>query len=58
MTLKLDLNNLNPATRFYFDEDDKDGAYIDLKVCAGKDIEAINKKTIKKKVEYKKGQRF
>lgn len=51
--MKFDLNDLNPGT--WFDIED---ARICLRVCAGKDLDVIHKKTRRRQIEYKRGQRF
>ena len=45
-----DLDELNPGTAF----DMKGGGKVWLRVCAGDDLRDIRKKTVKKKVEYRK----
>lgn len=57
--MKLNLSELNPAVFFPFDEDDEDnkgGVY--LRLATGEILEKIRKKTTKKKVEFRRGQRF
>ena len=51
-----DLDNLNPGVWIDYDEEGK--AKVCLRICAGDDLKYIRKKTVKKKVEYKNGQRF
>ena len=53
--MKFDLDNLNPGTRFDF-PDSK--AWVCLRTCAGDDLKAIHKQSRKKRIEYKRGQRF
>ena len=53
--MKFDLDNLNPGTRFDFPDSD---AWVCLRTCAGDDLKAIHKQTRKKKIEYRRGQRF
>ena len=54
--MKFDLKN--EGTWFNFDEDDESQGKIQLRICAGKDVDAITKKTRKIRIEYKKGNRF
>ena len=56
--MQFDLENLNPGTKFFFDEDDEKKGSITLRVCAGDDLRAIRKQSSKKKVEYRRGQRI
>ncbi len=49
-----DLNDLNPGVEFEYEEG---GGKVTLRVCAGDDYKEIRKKTTKKKVEFKNGQR-
>jgi len=56
--MKFDLENLNPATRFYFDEDDPNGGWIELRPCNGEALADIRKKTEVQKAEYRRGQRI
>lgn len=51
--MKFDLDELNPGS--WFDIED---ARICIRVCAGKDLEKIHKKTRKRQIEYRRGQRF
>lgn len=53
-----DMDNLNPATIFYFNDDKPKEGGIEMRLCDGQALIDIDKKTIKPKVEYKKGQRF
>ncbi len=55
--MKFNLDDLNPAAWFDI-PDDVDGGRVQLRVCTGGDLEDIIKKTTRKKVEYKRGQRF
>jgi hypothetical protein len=48
-----DLDDLNPGIEFEFEG----GGRVWLRVCAGDDFKAIRKKTTKKKVEFRAGQR-
>lgn len=52
--MRIDLDDMNPPVEFPYGED---GASVTLRVCAGDDIRAIEKKR-PGKVEYKNGQRF
>ncbi len=55
--MDFDLDNLNPATRFFVnDENEKDG-WVELRVCPADILEDINDKTTIEKAEYRKGQR-
>ena len=56
--MQFDLENLNPGTKFFFDEDDEKKGSVTLRVCAGDDLRAIRKQSSKKKVEYRRGQRI
>lgn len=56
--MKINMQNPNPGTRFYFDEDKPEDGYVGLRICNGKALRDIHKATIKKRTEYKKGQRF
>lgn len=51
-----DLENLNPGIWIDYDEEGK--AQVCIRICAGDDLKYIRKKTVKKKIEYKNGQRF
>jgi hypothetical protein len=53
-----DLEELNPATMFFFDDDDESKGGVELRVLNKDALDNINKKCIKKKVEYKKSQRY
>ena len=57
--MKLNLENLNPGVFFPFDEDDeesKDG--VTIRLANGDILDQINKKCTKKKVEFRRGQRY
>lgn len=54
--MKLNMDNLNPPA--WFDHPQDDEARICLRVASALDLEEIRKKTVKKRVEYKRGQRF
>ena len=51
--MKFDLDNLNPGCWF-----DLGDARVCIRVCAGKDLEAIQKKTRKKRIAYRGGKRY
>jgi len=51
--MKFDLAELNPGTWFEIED-----ARVCLRICAGKDLDEIHKKTRKLQIEYKRGQRF
>ena len=53
--MKFDLDNLNPGTRFDFPDSD---AWVCLRTCAGDDLKAIHKQSRKKRIDYRRGQRF
>lgn len=46
--------DLNPPTLFEFE----DGGKVSLRICAGEDYRQIRRQCVKKKVEFKAGQRF
>ena len=48
----------NVSTKFYFDEDNKKAGYIEMRIMGAETLKAINKRTTKKRIEYKRGQRF
>lgn len=56
--MKFDLNELNPGAWFDIVEGKPKEGRICLRVANGEALEEIRARTIKKKVEYKKGQRF
>jgi len=56
--MQFDLENLNPGTKFFFDETDELKGSVTIRVCAGDDLRAIRKQSSKKKVEYRRGQRI
>ena len=53
--MKINLKNMNPGTWFGFDEG---GGEICLRVCPRAEIARIRKAAVKKKVDYRRGQRF
>ena len=57
--MKFNMSNLNPPAWFLFNEDDPEEGRILLRVCAGRDLERIEKETnTKQPPEYRRGQRF
>lgn len=60
MAKKFNLSNLNPGRWFDFGEvvEGEDPARVKLRVCAGDDLRAIQKKTVSEKTEYHKGERY
>ena len=54
--MKIDFNDLNPAVFFPWD-DGSDGG-IEIRSISSRVLEEIDKKTIKKKMVIRKGQRF
>ena len=56
--MKFDLNELNPGAFFSFDEyEGEDGGGVTIRLANGKTLDEINKACIKKKVEFRRGQR-
>ena len=55
--MRFDLDDLNPAAWFEI-EGDKDEGRVQVRACAGVDLETIIKEATCKRVEYKKHQRF
>jgi len=56
--MKFDLNELNPGVFFSFDEyEGEDGGGVTIRLANGKILDEINKACIKKKVEFRRGQR-
>jgi len=53
-----DLDNLNPATKFHFDDTDESKGFVELRICTGDDLNDIYKRTETKKRDFKKGQRY
>jgi len=49
--MPFDLDNLNPATRFHYNDDE----WVELRICSGEDLTRIHKQTRKKKKEYRHG---
>ena len=52
------LKDLNPGIWFKFNEDDPESGEICVRPLNAQQMDAMRKKGIKKKVEYKHGQRF
>ena len=48
----------NVSTKFYFDENNKKAGYIEMRLMGVETLREINKRTTKKRIEYKRGQRF
>lgn len=53
--MKFNLDNLNPGVYFPF-EDDEGG--VTVRVASADVIRGIDKKTVKKKVQFRRGQRY
>ena len=53
MAMKINLEEMNPATIFYFDEEDKDGGHVALRTLNGEKLEEINKRCRVRKVEVR-----
>jgi hypothetical protein len=51
--MKIDLKNPNPGVTFYFDESDKKGGGITLRILSGAKLEAITNQCRQKRVEVK-----
>ena len=58
MAKRFDLEDLNPSVKFLFDDIDPDGGSVTLRVCSGAALDEIRAKTVKTRVEYKRGGRF
>lgn len=56
--MKFNLKDLNPGTKFYFDDDSPEEGYVIFRICNGTALDAIEAATTKKKYEYKKGARY
>ena len=54
--MRLDLSNLNPPA--WFDHSEDKEARICLRIASAKDLEEIRKATVKRRKEYRRGQRF
>lgn len=55
--MKFNLEELNPGTKFFFDEDNPEEGSMTVRVCNGAALGDIIKKTTKKKAEFRKGGR-
>ena len=53
MAMKIDLKNLNPGVTFYFDESDKKGGHVILRILSGAKLDAITNQCRQKRVEVK-----
>ena len=51
--MKFDLENLNPSTKFYLDENDESEGFVELRVCPKAEIDRISKATSKKVTKYR-----
>ena len=56
--MKINLSNPNPPTKFFFDEEDHSRGWVELRICAPEEMGKIDKQTIKKRNEYRRGQRY
>ncbi len=56
--MRFNLSDLNPATRFYFDDGNKKNGWVEMRIMDGDTSDKINKKYTKIKVEYRRGQRY
>jgi len=56
--MKFDMNNLNPGTWFYFDDEKPEEGRVCLRVCNGEILDQIDRETVSRKVEYRKHQRY
>ncbi|MBI9110298.1 hypothetical protein [Maridesulfovibrio ferrireducens] len=56
--MKVLMNDLNPGTKFYFNENKPKDGCIYLRRLDSEEGKRINKACTTKKIEYKKGQRF
>jgi hypothetical protein len=55
--MKFDLTELNPGVFFSFDENEDGAGGVTIRLANGKILDEINKACIKKKVEFRRGQR-
>lgn len=55
--MKFNLENLNPGVFFPFEDDDDEGG-ITIRLANSDVMRDIDKKTVKKKVQFRRGQRF
>lgn len=51
--MRFDMDNLNPPTRFYFDDTKQDEGWVDLRVVTAGGVSDVVDQTTKKRVEYK-----
>ena len=58
MGTKLSMTNPNPGIWFRFDENDPESGEVAIRPLNPAKREEIRKKSVKKRVEYKHGQRF
>ena len=56
--MKLNFNDPNPGVFFPFNDDNPDAGGVCLRVLPMDELKRIEKATTKKRIEYKKGQRF
>ncbi len=58
--MRVDTENLNPGVFFPFDEeeDDETPGGVTIRLANGEVLDTINKKCTKKRVEFRRGQRF
>lgn len=56
--MKFNLQDLNPGTKFFFDEDNEAEGYITLRILPNETRDEIRAKAVKKRAEYRKGQRY
>lgn len=56
--MKFNLNELNPGTFFFFDEDNPEEGGVEMRLATAGVIEEIEKKVTKKKIIWKRGQKF
>jgi hypothetical protein len=56
--MKLNLDDLNPGSWFYFDDNKPEEGRICLRIMNSDALKEIEAKAVKRKVEYKKGQRY
>ena len=54
--MRFNLEDLNPPT--WFDHAEDEEARICLRLASGEDMQKVRKQTEKKRVEYKRGERF
>lgn len=54
--MRFDMKNLNPAKRFFFDEDNEDEGWVELRPLSSLKVREIDKKTIIEKDKVKRGQ--